>query len=72
MNIRFTKNGWIDYMHWAETYRKMLLRINRLINEIVREPFVGIGNVAISLDTGRDALTMSIVWCTRFRSRLSP
>ena len=43
MNIRFTKNGWIDYTHWAETDRKLLLRINRLINEIIREPFTGIG-----------------------------
>jgi toxin YoeB len=43
MNVRFTKNGWSDYTHWAETGRKMLLRINRLVNEIIREPFVGIG-----------------------------
>lgn len=43
MNIHFTKNGWVDYIYWAEKDRKLSLRINRLINEITRDPFSGIG-----------------------------
>jgi toxin YoeB len=40
--IRFTKRGWADYTGWADD-RKMLRRINRLIEEAVRDPGVGTG-----------------------------
>lgn len=30
-------------MFWADTDRKMLTRINRLIEAVVRDPFTGIG-----------------------------
>ncbi|HSS94427.1 MAG TPA: Txe/YoeB family addiction module toxin [Candidatus Dormibacteraeota bacterium] len=43
MRVVFTPNGWEDYTHWLNTDRTMLKRINRLIDDIVRDPFAGIG-----------------------------
>ena len=42
MRIVFTTRGWEDYCSWAED-RKMLRRVNRLIDEAARDPAVGIG-----------------------------
>ncbi len=39
----FTPNGWEDYTHWLNADRTVLKRINRLIDDIVRDPFAGIG-----------------------------
>ncbi len=39
----FTPHGWEDYVHWQTADRAMLKRINRLIDDISRDPFVGIG-----------------------------
>ena len=39
----FTPNGWEDYTHWLNADRTVLKRINRLIEDIVRDPFAGIG-----------------------------
>lgn len=41
--ISFTADGWEDYLYWSEADRAMLRRINRLIRDTLREPFVGIG-----------------------------
>ncbi len=41
--VSFTADGWEDYIYWSEADRAMLRRINRLIREIRREPFAGIG-----------------------------
>ncbi len=41
--IRFTAHAWDDYVVWADTDRKMLIRINRLIEAAAREPFTGVG-----------------------------
>lgn len=41
--IVFKGRGWEDYTFWVETDRKMVRRINRLITDIVRDPFSGIG-----------------------------
>jgi toxin YoeB len=35
--------AWEDYLHWQKQDRKMVDRINKLIQEIQREPFEGIG-----------------------------
>lgn len=43
MRLVFTPNGWQDYMHWATTDRATLKRLNRLIDDVLRDPFVGIG-----------------------------
>ena len=40
--IAFTENGWDDYASWADD-RRMLKRINRLIEEAVLDPSTGIG-----------------------------
>jgi toxin YoeB len=39
----FSEVGWEDYTFWAETDRKITRRISRLVKEIKREPFTGIG-----------------------------
>ena len=41
--IRFTSHAWDDYVFWADTDRKMLTRLNRLIEAAMREPFTGVG-----------------------------
>ena len=43
MLIRFHPRGWDDYLHWQQTDKAMLRRINQLIQAIQREPFGGIG-----------------------------
>lgn len=40
--IAFTDRGWEDYTSWVGD-RKMLLRINRLIEEAERDPASGTG-----------------------------
>lgn len=43
MNIVFPPQAWDDYQHWQTADRTILKRINRLINEIRRDPYDGIG-----------------------------
>ncbi len=43
MRLVFTPHGWDDYQFWMATDRATLKRINRLIEESLREPFEGIG-----------------------------
>jgi toxin YoeB len=43
MKIVFSSQAWEDYLHWQQTDRKLLKRINDLIKEIVRTPFEGTG-----------------------------
>ena len=43
MKILFAKNAWEDYLYWQEADKKVLKRINLLIREIQRQPFIGIG-----------------------------
>ena len=43
MRLVFTPNGWDDYRFWLARDRATLKRINRLIEESLREPFEGIG-----------------------------
>lgn len=43
MRLVFTPNGWEDYVHWQAADRATLKRINRLIEDVVRDPFSGIG-----------------------------
>ncbi|HYN20685.1 MAG TPA: Txe/YoeB family addiction module toxin [Thermoanaerobaculia bacterium] len=39
----FAERAWEDYLFWQATDRRVLARINHLIREIQRDPFVGIG-----------------------------
>lgn len=43
MNILFTDNAWEDYLYWQQTDKAILKKINKLIKEIQRMPFDGIG-----------------------------
>ena len=43
MRFVFTPNGWEDYVHWQSADRAMLKRVNRLLDDIARDPFGGIG-----------------------------
>ncbi len=45
MRLVFTPNGWEDYKHWLSTDRATLKRINRLIDDVLRDPFEGIGKL---------------------------
>lgn len=39
----WTDEAWADYVYWQTQDRKTLKRINRLIEDVKREPFEGIG-----------------------------
>ncbi len=43
MKLCFVDESWEDYLYWQQTDKKMLGRINKLIKEIVRSPYDGIG-----------------------------
>lgn len=43
MRLVFTPNGWQDYTYWLAADRSTLRRINRLIDDVHRDPFEGIG-----------------------------
>lgn len=43
MKLVFAERAWEDYLYWQKTDRKMMLRINHLLQEIKRDPFAGIG-----------------------------
>lgn len=41
--LAFDQHGWEDYCYWQTQDRKTLKRINRLITDVLRHPFDGIG-----------------------------
>ena len=43
MKIVFSTDAWEDYLYWQKHDKKILNRINRLIKEIQRDPYNGIG-----------------------------
>lgn len=43
MKLIFAEEAWEDYLFWQKHDRKMLERINKLVQEIQRDPFGGIG-----------------------------
>lgn len=43
MRFVFTPHGWEDYTFWQATDRATLKRVNRLLDDIARDPFAGIG-----------------------------
>jgi toxin YoeB len=42
-SIHFDPGAWEDFLYWLGADRKMAIRITRLIGEIQRDPFAGIG-----------------------------
>jgi len=43
MKIKFTETGWKDYIYWEGQDKKILRKINRLIEDIERNGKSGIG-----------------------------
>jgi len=43
VRLVFEDQGWEDYASWIKTGRKMLARVNKLIEDVRRDPFAGIG-----------------------------
>jgi toxin YoeB len=43
MRIAFTSEGWEDYQYWQENNLENLEKVNKLIKEILKEPFKGTG-----------------------------
>jgi toxin YoeB len=44
VRITFVPHAWEDYLYWQQTDRRILRRINHLIDDITRgDPFSGIG-----------------------------
>ena len=43
MRLVFADEAWDDDLFWQTQDRKMVERINRLIQEVRREPFSGVG-----------------------------
>ncbi|TAA67896.1 Txe/YoeB family addiction module toxin [Planococcus salinarum] len=39
----WSDQAWEDYLYWQETDKKIVKKINRLIKEIERNPFTGLG-----------------------------
>ena len=44
MILAWTKNAWDDYLYWQQTDKKTLSRIHKLIQNILRTPFEGLGD----------------------------
>ena len=43
MCLVFTPHGWEDYLYWQKTDKATINRLNRLLNEVLRDPAAGIG-----------------------------
>lgn len=43
MRLVFSEQAWEDYLYWQKTDSKTLKRINKLIKDVTRNPFEGIG-----------------------------
>ena len=41
--LAWTGEAWKDYIYWQTQDKKTLKRINKLINDTMRQPFEGIG-----------------------------
>jgi toxin YoeB len=39
----WTKSSWSDYLYWQGQDKKTLKRVNKLIEEVLRSPFEGMG-----------------------------
>lgn len=44
MMLAWATTAWDDYLYWQQTDRQVLKRINMLIKDIQRQPFVGVGD----------------------------
>ena len=44
MNVIYTVNAIEDFKYWQKTNPKFIQRINRLVEDIEKHPFTGLGN----------------------------
>jgi len=42
-NLAWTEAAWSDYVYWQSQDKKTLKRVNKLIVNVLKEPFEGIG-----------------------------
>ncbi|WP_438267729.1 Txe/YoeB family addiction module toxin [Limosilactobacillus caccae] len=43
LNIDFTQDAWYEYLDWKKNDKKMVKRIDKIINDTIHHPFTGIG-----------------------------
>ncbi|MBS3806801.1 MAG: Txe/YoeB family addiction module toxin [Bacteroidales bacterium] len=43
MKYIFVDESWEDYLYWQRTDKKILKRINKLLKDIARNPYSGLG-----------------------------
>ena len=43
MKLVFADEAWEDYLYWQKHDKRMVERINKLVDEVKREPFAGVG-----------------------------
>jgi toxin YoeB len=43
VKLVFAEQAWEDYLYWQQQDKRVVKRINELIEDTVREPFKGIG-----------------------------
>jgi len=43
MKLIFAATAWEDYLYWQKNDKRLVERINKLVKEVLREPFTGIG-----------------------------
>ena len=43
MKLVFAQEAWDDYLYWQTHDKRMLERINKLLTEVQRDPFAGVG-----------------------------
>jgi len=43
MKITFTETGWAHYLYWQGQDKATLKKINRLLKDVQRHPFEGLG-----------------------------
>ena len=45
MKLIFADEAWEDYRYWQKQDKRMIERINKVIREVMREPFSGVGKL---------------------------
>jgi len=43
--LSWDSDGWNEYLYWQLNDKAMIKRINKIVNEILRDPFSGIGKM---------------------------
>ena len=43
MNITLAQNAWEDYEYWQQTDKTIMKKISKLIKDIIRSPYKGLG-----------------------------